>query len=84
MRNAAASAIDDLVGSAASEGAAVERANTKSLELACSYLERAQQVGGDDARAWGRLALAFVVKARNAAGAENIRSRPQVRQLARA
>jgi hypothetical protein len=58
------------------------RIETKSLEQACSYLERAVQAGGDErlARAWGRLALAFVVKAKMAAGADVNRSRPQVRQ----
>jgi hypothetical protein len=55
----------------------------RSYEQACSYLERAQQVSGEEARAWGRLALAFAVKARNAAGAEmEVRARPRVRQLA--
>lgn len=52
------------------------------LKQTCSYLERAEQVGGEEARAWGRLALAFAMKARCAAGAEGNRSRPQLRQLA--
>lgn len=81
MRSAIASAMLTLVDRAAAEGAAVRFGiEAKSLlEQACSYLERAQQAGGDEkvARAWGRLALAF---ARKAAGAAENRGRPQVCQ----